>query len=66
MPATADGNFNIYMLNVGQGDTTVVVSPEGSVMIVDAIKPAKLIDFLQNQIGLVTHDSPSDTRTVLA
>lgn len=54
MPAAADGNFNIYMLNVGQGDTTVIVSPGGSVMVMDAVRPAKLVDFLKNKIGLVS------------
>ncbi len=53
MAVNGDGNFNIYMLNVGQGDTTVIVSPAGSVMVMDAVRPDKLIDFLRSKINLV-------------
>jgi len=39
MAATADGNLHVYMLSVGQGDTTVIVSPRGKVLIIDAMRP---------------------------
>ncbi len=52
-----DGFLHIYMLNVGQGDTTIIVSPGGSVTIIDAVKPAKiraLLDDLDND-GHIEH-----------
>ena len=52
MPAQADQNLHVYMLNVGQGDTTVIVSPKGRVMVMDAIQPNKLLDFLNNKLQL--------------
>ncbi|MHC4641751.1 MAG: ComEC/Rec2 family competence protein [Planctomycetota bacterium] len=48
MIATADGNLHIYMLSVGQGDTTVVVSPQGSVLIIDAMRPTKVLRLLDD------------------
>jgi competence protein ComEC len=50
MAATADGNLHIYMLSVGQGDTTVIVSPEGNVLIIDVIRPTKVLNLL-NDLG---------------
>lgn len=54
--------LKIYVLNVGQGDCTVAVSPQGYVCIIDAIRPAKLIDFLDHlgndgniELLVVTH-----------
>ena len=41
-----DGNLHIYILNVGQGDTTIVISPGGRVVIIDAKNPKKIIDLL--------------------
>ncbi|TFH15067.1 MBL fold metallo-hydrolase [Candidatus Bathyarchaeota archaeon] len=41
-----DGYLHIYMLNVGQGDTTLIVSPMGSVIIIDATRPEKVNDLL--------------------
>jgi hypothetical protein len=38
------------MLNVGQGDTTIIISPEGRVAIIDAMRPPKVRNFL-NQLG---------------
>ena len=43
-------DLHIYMLNVGQGDTTIVVSPQGNVIIIDAMKPQKVRNFL-TQLG---------------
>jgi len=45
-----DGNLHVYMLSVGQADTTVVVSPEGRTMVIDATRGAKIINLL-NQLG---------------
>lgn len=50
MAVTADGNLHIYMLSVGQADTTLIVSPEGKLIIIDARRPGKIIDLL-NQLG---------------
>ncbi|HKJ27069.1 MAG TPA: MBL fold metallo-hydrolase, partial [Anaerolineales bacterium] len=46
MIANPDGNLHIYMLSVGQGDTTVVVSPGGRVIVMDAKGPGKIMDLL--------------------
>jgi len=43
-----DGKLHIYVLNVGQGDCTLVVSPDGSVCIIDANKPEKLSTLLSD------------------
>jgi beta-lactamase superfamily II metal-dependent hydrolase len=45
-----DGNLHVYMLSVGQADTTVVVSPEGRTMVIDATRGAKIINLL-NRLG---------------
>jgi hypothetical protein len=47
---TPDGYLHIYMLNVGQGDTTVIVSPQGHLIIIDATRPHKVRDLL-TQLG---------------
>jgi len=46
MVRNPDGALHIYAVNVGQGDTTVVVTPEGKVAIIDAYRPDKLFNFL--------------------
>lgn len=43
-----DGKLHIYVLSVGQGDCTLVVSPNGSVCIIDAYKPEKLSKLLHD------------------
>lgn len=48
MIAIADGNLHIYMLSVGQGDTTVVVSPQGNVLIIDVMRPTKVLRLLDD------------------
>lgn len=50
MAVAADGNLYIYMLSVGQGDTTIVISPEGNVVIIDAMRPMKILQLL-NDLG---------------
>ncbi len=47
MPFQADGNLYIYVLNVGQADTTVIVTPQGNCIIIDAKNPRKLANFLE-------------------
>jgi beta-lactamase superfamily II metal-dependent hydrolase len=51
MAATSDGNLHIYMLNVGQADTSVIISPQGKVIVIDATRPGKLIKLLTD-LGL--------------
>ena len=46
MIATADGSLHVYMLNVGQADTTIVVTPNGTLILIDAVSPDKVIQFL--------------------
>lgn len=46
-----DGDLHVYMVSVGQGDTTVVISPDGSVIVIDAMRPSKLVRLL-NDLGL--------------
>jgi len=46
MITNPDGNLHIFMLNVGQGDTTIILSPKGRVMVIDAKNPRKIIDLL--------------------
>ena len=50
MIAAADGDLHIYMLNVGQGDTTIIVSPMGNVVVIDAKNASKMIKLL-NDLG---------------
>ena len=45
-----DGNLHVYMLSVGQADATVIVSPEGRTMVIDATRGSKILDLL-NQLG---------------
>ncbi len=46
MTANADGRLHIYVVNVGQADTSVIVSPAGQVIIIDARRPDKLLALL--------------------
>jgi len=48
MIANPDGNLHIYMLSVGQGDTTVIVSPDGNVIIIDVMRPTKVLRLLDD------------------
>jgi beta-lactamase superfamily II metal-dependent hydrolase len=51
MPFYADGKLRIFILNVGQADTSIIVTPKGKVIIIDAVAPDKLVNLL-TQIGL--------------
>ena len=53
MSVPADGNLHIYVVNVGQADTTVIISPEGNLAIIDAARPDKLVRLLDD-LGLNT------------
>jgi len=46
-----DGNLHVWIVNVGQGDTTVVVTPGGRVVVVDVMRPAKVVRLLSD-LGL--------------
>ncbi len=46
MALDTKGNLWIYCLNVGQGDTTVIVTPQNKIMIFDAVFPNKIIALL--------------------
>ncbi len=50
MPVNSQGKLIIYCLNVGQGDTTIIVTPKNHVIIIDAVKAKKIVNFLE-QIG---------------
>ncbi|MHC4519623.1 MAG: ComEC/Rec2 family competence protein [Planctomycetota bacterium] len=56
MPANADGRLHVYVLNVGQADASVVVCPDGEVMVIDAVKPDKLTRLLRD-LGLPDGDT---------
>jgi competence protein ComEC len=47
MAVPATNNLTIYVLNVGQADSAIIISPRGNIIIVDAVRPRKLIDLLQ-------------------
>ncbi len=47
MPVPSNNNLTIYVLNVGQADSTVIISPGGNIIIVDAVQPTKILDLLQ-------------------
>ena len=50
MPLNSQGKLIIYCLNVGQGDTTVIITPKNHLIIIDAIR-AKKIENLLEQVG---------------
>lgn len=43
--------LRVFILNVGQADTSIVVTPSGNIAIIDAVGPAKLTRLLQD-LGL--------------
>jgi len=50
MPLNSGGKLVIYCLNVGQGDTTVIITPGNQLIIIDAVR-AKKIENLLEQLG---------------
>lgn len=39
------------MVNVGQGDCSVIVSPAGNVVVIDVVRPTKVVNLL-NDLGI--------------
>jgi competence protein ComEC len=48
MPVNTNGHLWIYCLNVGQGDTTVVATPGGNILVLDAVRATKIIRLLSD------------------
>ncbi len=48
MAVNTNGHLWIYCLNVGQGDSTVVATPGGNILIFDAVNPKKIISLLDD------------------
>jgi competence protein ComEC len=46
----ANETLTIYALNVGQADTSVIVTPKNNLVIIDAVRPDKLV-YLLDDIG---------------
>ena len=46
MPINTNGQMWIYCVNVGQGDTTVIITPENNVVIIDAMRAKKITRLL--------------------
>jgi competence protein ComEC len=40
--------LTIYTLNVGQADTSVIITPKNTLVIIDAVRPDKLVHLLKN------------------
>ena len=55
MAVSATNNLTIYVLNVGQADSAIIISPRGNIIIVDAVRPPKILNLLQ-QIGPPIND----------
>lgn len=55
MPVQPSGNLTIYVLNVSQADTSVIITPQGNILIIDAVRPDKLVNLL-GDIGLNDND----------
>jgi len=55
MPIDTNGQMWIYCVNVGQGDTTIVITPEKNVVIIDAMKASKIIQLLSD-LGMTDQD----------
>jgi competence protein ComEC len=55
MPLDTNGNLWIYCVNVGQGDTTVIATPKNKVVIIDAMKAAK-VSRLLSDLGFTDQD----------
>ena len=59
MPIVPSNDLRIFVLNVGQADTSVIITPQGKVLIIDAYRAAKLVNLLQG-LGpfVVRHGTP--------
>ena len=56
MAIIGDNRLHIYVLNVGQADTSVIITPTGEVVVIDAARPDKLVNLLQ-KLGMSYGDS---------
>jgi competence protein ComEC len=55
MPINTKGNLWIFCLNVGQGDTTIVATPNNKILIIDAFRGTKILTLL-NDLGMLNTD----------
>ena len=55
MPLDTNGKLWIFCVNVGQGDTTVIATPENNVIIIDAMRAAK-VSRLLSDLGFTDQD----------
>jgi len=51
MPVSATETLRVFVLNVGQADTALIVTPSGHVAVIDAVNPGKIINLLAD-LGL--------------
>jgi competence protein ComEC len=51
MAIPGNNKLRIFILNVGQADTSVIITPKGNIIIIDAVKPSKVLSLL-NDLGL--------------
>lgn len=51
MAINSDGNLYVYVLNTGQADSSIIILPNGKVIVIDAAKPGKLVRLLTD-LGL--------------
>jgi len=55
MSVPAQTSLSLYVLSVGQADTQVVRTPQGRIIVIDAVKPAKVKKLLHD-LGLAAGD----------
>jgi competence protein ComEC len=55
MPINTNGHLWIFCVNVGQGDTTIIVTPKNHVLLIDAAKGKKIISLLTG-LGFTSAD----------
>lgn len=58
LPATREGCLSVYMLDVGQGDSLLLISPEGKTMLVDtgSEEQAQAVESSLRALGIETLD----------
>ena len=55
MTIDTKGNLWVFNLNVGEGDSSIIVTPKGKVIIIDAKNPKKIIELFSN-LGFTSKD----------